>query len=214
MADQFDSTGIARYAVPEVVGIFPNAAALEAAVAGLGTAGFGRTAISVLATKAERSGAIDALYKSATLIEDDPVARQAVFVSPESRTEGEAAAVAVPIGIGGFAGAWVIAASGGALIAAIGATIVGGVIGAGLGSILLLTVARHRAASMQAQLEEGGLVLWVKTPDAAAEQRASEIMVRCGGLSVHAHTVMRAWGTVDSPLHDVQPDPFLVREKL
>jgi hypothetical protein len=212
MADQFDPIGTAHYAVAEVVGIFQTAAALETAVAELETAGFGRASISILATKAERSGGIDALYKSANMIADDPAASQAVFVSPESRTEGEAAEIAVPIAIGGFAGAWIIAAAGGALIAAIGATIVGGVIGAGLGSILILTVARHHAAAIQDQLGHGGLVLWVKTPDPAAEQRVSEIMRRCGGMSVHAHTVTREWGTVDSPLHDVQPDPFLVRE--
>jgi hypothetical protein len=212
MADQFDSTGTAHYAVAEVVGIFQTVANLETAVAELGVVGFGRTSISILATTAQRPDRIDALHKSADLIEDDPAARQAVLVSPESRTEGEAVEISVPLGIGAFAGAWVIAAAGGALITAIGATIVGGVIGAGLGTILLLTVARHHVASIQAQLAQGGLVLWVKTPDAGAEQRASEIMLRCGGRSVHAHTVMREWGPADSPLHDVQPDPFLVRE--
>ena len=42
-----------------------------------------------------------------------------------------------PAGIGGFAGAWVVAAAGGALVTAIGATIVWGVVGAGLGRLLL-----------------------------------------------------------------------------
>ena len=83
MAGRFDATGTAHYAVAEVVSIFRTAAALETTIAELETAGFGRASISILATKAERSGGIDTLYKSAKMIEDDPAARQTVFVSAE-----------------------------------------------------------------------------------------------------------------------------------
>jgi hypothetical protein len=38
-------------------------------------------------------------------------------------------------------------------------------------------------------------VLWVSTPDTDAEQRALDILGRCGGLWVHAHQMAREWGT-------------------
>ena len=118
-------------------------------------------------------------------------------------------AISLPFTIGGFAGAWAVAAAGGALAAAIGATLVGGAVGAGLGVLLLRAVARHHVDSAHEQLAQGGSILWVSTPDAAAEQRALQILQRCGGRSVHAHQVARDWGVADVPLHDFQPDPFL-----
>jgi hypothetical protein len=212
MSGTAGESGTMRYEAREVVGAFPTSAGLETAIEQLEMAGVDRAAISVLGVDAARSGRVDALYRSAEAIEDDPAARQAAFVSQESQTEGKAFAISLPFGIGGFAGAWAVAAAGGALAAAIGATIVGGTVGAGLGAILVRAVARHHAETVQSQLAHGGLVLWVSTPDEAAEQRALEVLRRCGGTSVHAHSTAREWGVADSPLHDVQPDPFLERD--
>lgn len=198
-----------HYAAREVVGAFPTADALENAVEQLGIGGVNRAAISVLGIDAERSGHVDRLYRSAEAISDDPTARQAAFVSHGSRAEGEATVIAFPLTIGVFAGAWVVAAAGGALIVAIGATLVGGAVGAGLGALLYHAVARRHAANIESQLASGGLLLWVSTPDQAAEDRALAVLARCGGTSVHAHTIDRQWGVADVPLHDAQPDPFL-----
>ncbi len=52
----------------------------------------------------------------------------------------------------------------------------------------------------------------VVLPDQAAEDRAKAILQRCGGSAVHVHTIEREWGVADVPLHDAQPDPFLIRE--
>ena len=198
-----------HYAAHEVVGVFPTVEAVDTAIAQLGFAGVSRAAISVLGVDTNRSGHVDALYRSAEAISDDPAARQAAFVSYASRAEGEGAAIAVPMTIGGFAAAWAVAAAGSALMIAIGATIAGGALGAGLGALLYHAVARQHAEKIQAQLKSGGLILWVSTPDAAAEKRALDMLQRCGGTFVHAHTVDRQWGVADTPLSDVQPDPFL-----
>jgi hypothetical protein len=201
------------YPVREVVGVFPTASALETAVEQLELAGVSRAAISVLGVNGPPTGRIDALYRSAKVIEDDPTVRQAAFVSKGTRAEGEAVAISFPGLIGGFGGAWAVAASGGALVTAIGATILGGAIGAGLGALLVVAVARHHATYIQSQLTSGGLVLWVRTPDAAAELGALDILRRCGGTSVHTHTIERKWGVENTPLHDIQLDPFLESDK-
>jgi hypothetical protein len=202
-----------HYTAREVVGVFPTSAALEKAVDELEKAGVARGAISILGADPHRSDRLQSLYHSAEQIADDPAARRTAFVSSDTQTEGKAMAVALPFTVGGFAGAWAVAAAGGALAAAIGATLAGGVVGAGAGALLLRAVARHHADNIHAQLAEGGLVLWVSAPDAAAEQRALDVLRRCGGGSVHAHAVERTWGTADRPLHDVQPDPFLERDR-
>ncbi len=212
MSDVKAESGTMQYLAREVVGVFSTPDELDRAVEQLGLAGVNRAAISVLGIDVERSSRMDALYSSAHGIGDDPALWRANFVSHAARTEGEVVAIAVPLQVGSFAGAWAIAATGGALLTAVGATILGGAVGAGMGLLLFRAVARRHAASVQSQLAGGGLVLWVSTPDGPAEERAGEVLRRCGGRSVHTHVVEREWGVADTPLHDAQPDPFLQHE--
>ena len=194
--------GTTQYAVREVVGVFSSTAALSEAVERLGVAGFDRASLSVLGLEAAHG-------ESASALADDKMARRAAFISPETRTEGQAVAIAVPLQIGGFASAWAVAAAGGALTVAIGATVVGGAVAAGLGALLYGIVARRHAGDVERQLAQGGMILWVTTRDAAAEVRALGVLRSCEGRLVHAHTIDRHWGVEDSPLYSVQPDPFL-----
>jgi hypothetical protein len=207
-----DKTEVIHYTAREVIGVFPAPEALEAAVDELEKAGVDRSAISVLGTNTKRPNHLQNIYQSAKQIADDPAAQRAAFVSSDSRAEGAAMAVALPFTITGLGSAWAVAAAGGVLATAIGVTLVGGAVGAGVGLLLLRAVAKHHADNVHAQLARGGFVLWVNTPDTDAEQRALGILRRCGGLSVHTHQIAREWRTEDSPLHDGQPDPFLERE--
>jgi hypothetical protein len=203
-----------QYATREVVGVFASAEALDGAIQELGFAGVNRAAISVLGVAAPRHGHVDAIYRSAQAISDDPLAQQAAFISRGSLAEAGAVAIAGPLMIGGFTGAWAVAAAGGALLTAIGATVMGGALGAGLGALVCHAVSRRHAAKIEAELAGGGLILWVRTPDRAAEIRAFGVLSRCGGASVHAHTIDRPWGSADMPLHDFQPDPLLENDAL
>ncbi len=117
----------------EAVGVFQGPEALEAAVDALEVSGFDRAAISVLATGANAKVQIDHFYHTLGALEDSGGATHAAFVSRDSRTESEAAAVGIPLYVGGFAGAAAVAAAGGALALAIAATIAGAAAGAGLG---------------------------------------------------------------------------------
>lgn len=213
MSETLNDDGTMHYPVREVVGVFKTSDALESAIDQLGIAGVDRAAVSVLSVNSERTGHTGELLQSAQIIADDPAAQPTAFVSHVARTEGETAAIAIPVQIGGFAGAWAIAAAGGTLITAIGAAVAGGAAGAALGVLLYRAVARHHAADVEAQLVSGGLVLWVSTPDDGSEQRALDILRRCGGLSVHTHSIGREWGVENIPLHDAQPDPFLEADK-
>ena len=46
---------------------------------------------------------------------------------------------------------------------------------------------KHHAEHLQEQLDHGGLLLWVRTPDAAAERRALEVLTRHSAHDVHIH---------------------------
>ena len=58
----------------------------------------------------------------------------------------------------------------------------------------------------------GGLILWVRVEDTATEERAFAVLQECGAGFTHSHMIDRPWGVANSPLHGVQPDPFLDRE--
>lgn len=194
--------------VKEAVGVFRDAKALETAVDELEVSGFDRAAISVLATDVQATQQVERFYRTARDIEDSSRAPHAAFVSRDARTEGEAAVVGLPIYVGGCAGAVAVAAAGGALALAIAAALAGGVAGAGLGAIFATAIARHHAAGVREQVDKGGLVLWVRVPDADAEKRALAILQKAGARDVHVHEIKHEWGAVPSAMP--QADPFLL----
>ena len=113
----------------------------------------------------------DAAPRSIRDISDDPSTPTAAFVSDLSRGEARGVATAVPLVIGGFGAAWAVAATGGALLFAIGATAATGALGAGLGALLYHAVARRHAAAIRDQMAGGGLILWVRVEDTRQTRR-------------------------------------------
>jgi hypothetical protein len=198
-----------HYLASEAVGVFPDASSLNEAVTQLGIAGFDRASISVLGIDAKHPGQDAGPHGTASEIADDPAAKLTAFVSQGSRDAAQSMTIAIPLEIGASGAAWAVAAAGSAMLVAISATVVGGVVGAGLGALLYYTVARRHAAAIQSQLATGGLILWVNTPDKSAEARALGVLTSCGGAFVHVHCIERTWGVANIPLHGVQPDPFL-----
>jgi hypothetical protein len=197
----------------EAVGVFGDPAALEAAVDALELAGFDRAAMSVLATDAKATEQVRRFYRSVRDIEDSGRAARDAFVSRDSRTEGEAAAVGIPLYIGGFAGAAAVAATGGALALAIAAAIAGAAAGAGLGAILAASIAHRHAARVQDQLFKGGLILWVNVPNPDVEKRAVAILDKMDARDVHVHEIEREWSPSDIPLSVGQADPLLEKDR-
>jgi hypothetical protein len=195
--------------VREAVGVFGNPDALEAAVDRLEISGFSRADISVLAsdtTVRERRGR---LYRSVDEIVDDPRAPLATFVSKDSRVEGEAAVVSVPLYIGGIAGGLAVIASGGAMALAFAAAVGLGAVGAGVGGLLARVISHHHIDHVWEQLSQGGLVLWVSVRDDDDAARALEILTAAGASNAHLHELEREWSVKDRPVALAQPDPFL-----
>ena len=63
------------------------------------------------------------------------------------------------------------------------------VMGAGglIGSTLAKMLDRHHADQLGAQLEKGGLLLWVRTPDDEQERKAVKILKRHSADDIHLH---------------------------
>jgi hypothetical protein len=94
--------------------------------------------------------------------------------------------------VGAITAVGAIVASGGTLAAAIVATVLAGGTGGFIGSILAKWVGEHHADYLQKQMDRGGLLLWVRTPDAEDEERAVEILKRHSGDDVHVHSLPTA----------------------
>jgi hypothetical protein len=201
------------YGKPEVVGVFPDEAELEAAVDQLLLSGFDRQQISVLAnwpSRSEGRGSAAGI-PAATALEDDPRTRPGAFVLSASRTEFEAAAVGPPVYVAGLGGYAAVVASGGSLALALAALLLVGAGGACLGGFLARTIARSHREAIAAQVARGGLLLWVQVRSADQEGRAMRVLKEHGARHVHLHCIEREWGIEDVPFHEAQPDPFLER---
>jgi hypothetical protein len=200
-------TAAERHVVCEVVGVLDSAVHLNEAVEQLAFAGIDRAAISVLGKAGPRKAA-----GSIVAMSDDPSTPLTAFESFNSESQIQGMSIAIPMEIAGFGAAWAMAAAGSALLLAIGATVVSGGVGAGLGALLYHVVARRHEAAVRAQLARGGLILWVRVANKATEERVLSVLGRCGAESLHTHMINRPWGVENSPLHGVEPDPFLVHD--
>jgi len=209
MTDSSNSDQTWHYAAREAVGVFSDADALDAAVDTLESAGFDRASISVLASDRKIRDRIGHLYEKVAEAEDDPKAPLSAYVSNAERTEAKAAGVGLPMYVGGAAGAFAVLATGGVLAAAVAAAIAAGAAGAGLGMLLAHAIGKAHQDHVQAQLAQGGLILWVGIKDADAEARALAILTKAGAHDVHVHAIQREWTLKDIPFSGVQPDPLL-----
>src|SRR6185295_15675763 len=101
--------------------------------------------------------------------------------------------------IGGVAAAGAIALAGGPLglivLGAGSAGLAGGLIGAELAKIL----GDRQAAVIHEHLQQGGLLLWVRTWDAADEERAAAILRKHSGRDVHLHSLRKTISTLSAP---------------
>lgn len=198
-----------KYAVREVVAVFQNPNDLEAAIDNLAMAGFARHAISVMASHDTIVEKLGHHFEQVKTIEDDARVPSAYFVRKDDLAEAKAAAIGLPLYIGGTVGAIAVAATGGALALAAAAAAAGGLAGAGLGALFAKAIGDHHAKTIQSNLETGGILLWVRVDSEEEERKATQVLGEAGGQDVHTHDIERTWGEEDVPLHDWQPDPLL-----
>lgn len=172
--------------IREAVGLFDNMAGLQEAVNDLEGRSFPRDSISVMGGRGEVEKVFGAAAVPPEMAERDPdTPRQ-----PPVRTEEKAIGAGVLIGGGLYLGAVAAAfATGGDAGIAVPAVVLWGAAGGLAGGLLALFLRRRFERQVAAQLEKGGLLLWVRTPDRRHERLARAVLKARGARHVHMQKV-------------------------
>lgn len=175
-------TGVVR----EVCGVFSNVDDLQEAIRDLEGTAFPRQDISVMGARGELEEVFGARTVPPEFAMDNADTPRQAPARPEEETIGKAALV----GGGAYVGAMGLALAAGAIAFPVaGAAIIGGLGGGVLGGILTKLLGDVETRHIHEQVERGGLLLWVQTPDENKEDVAMRIMSMHGARSVHAHTI-------------------------
>ncbi len=171
----------------EAVAVFNDAETLEAAVDELLSHGFNQAEISLMASEGAVEEKLGHRYTKVKELEDDESVPRTAYISTESRGDAEGGLIGGLMYVGALAAAGATVASGGSLGAAIaGAAALGGT-GGLIGATLAKFVDDQHAVTLEEHLDHGGLLLWVRTRDAAHEKKAEDILSRHSAHDVHLH---------------------------
>ncbi len=172
--------------VPEVVGLFDTTDNLQEAIRQLEGTAFPRQDISIMGTRRDLEKIFGTKAVSPMIAADDAHTPRQAPARPEEEVIGGTALV----GASAYIGAMGLALSAGAIAFPVaGAAIIGGLGGGVLGGILARILDQSHNRHLEEQIERGGLLLWVRTPDENKESLAINIMTAHGGRHVHAHTI-------------------------
>lgn len=171
----------------EAVGVFDEAASFQDAIDEILSSGFNRAEISLLASEHTVEKKLGHAYTKIDQLEDDVAVPRVAYVSTDSLGEAEGGMIGGLLYVGAMAAIGSVVASGGTIAAAIGAASIAGGAGGMIGSILAKWVSDHHAHYLQAQIDHGGLLLWVRTRDSKHEDLAVAILSKHSGRDVHVH---------------------------
>lgn len=173
----------------EAVGIFASANDLQAAIDELLNSGFHRAELSLLAAQDAVNEKLGSRIENVRAVADDPFVSRTAYVSPEAIGDAQGGIVGSLVYAGATIAAGAIVVSGGTIVAAIvAATLVGGA-GGFVGALLAKWLGDNHAHYLQTQVDQGGLLLWVRIRTANAEERAVSVLKRHSSRDVHVHTL-------------------------
>ena len=176
-------TGSAR----EAVAVFEDVDTLQAAIDELLSSGFARADLSLLASEPTVVDKLGHKFKKVEDLEDDAKVPRSAYISTESIGDAQGGLIGGLGYIGAVAAAGAMVASGGTVAAAFAAAALAGGAGGIFGSVLAKWVGDEHADNLQAQIDKGGLLLWVRTWDKAQESRARDILSSHSAHDVHIH---------------------------
>jgi len=177
--------------VREAVAVMEDVAALELAVEALEAAGFAAGDISLLAGHDTVESKLGRMYRKVEEAEDDPAAPRAAFVSTRTIAKREDMVVGSMTTLPTLVAAGTVVATAGVVAAAITGTAIAGAM---IGTVLARWMDKRHADWLEEQLERGGILLWVRTRDEAAELKALEILGEHAAHDIHIHEIPVAAG--------------------
>jgi hypothetical protein len=178
MPDQNQTT------VTEAVAVFHDVSNLDAAVEELRAAGFGHDEISLLATEQAVNRKLGHRYERVEELEDDPAVPRVAYRTRASLGDSEDRLIGSLTYLPAVVAAGTVVASAGVVAAAVTGTAIAGAL---IGTVLAHWLDKNHAEHLQEQLDRGGLLLWVRTPDPETQQRALAILTRHSAHDVHIH---------------------------
>jgi hypothetical protein len=172
--------------VREAVAVFDDVSGLESAFDELRAAGFATADISLLAAQVAVQRKLGHVYQRVEELEDEPQAPRTAFVSGKKLGEREDRLVGSLTVLPTVLAAGTVVASAGAVAAAIVGTALAGAL---LGTVFTHWMDQRHADWLQGQLDRGGILLWVRTPNEDAERRALAILTRHSAHDIHIHEI-------------------------
>lgn len=206
------SAVIEQVRVREVAGVFRSLEALNAAVETLLADGFDRADIDVMGTiDAVRERLGDA-YVAVEALPEVPSAPRRAFIAREEISGPLALVASLLAYIGATAALAGVVASGGGVAVAAAAAAAGGLGGGGIGALIARAIGRDQAKQLEAQLQSGGIVLWVRVRTPEREDRAQQILRGHGGEAVRVHEMDLEKRLEDVPLSSwLNDEPIAAR---
>ena len=173
----------------ETVGVFHDLSALQYAAEDLGSAGFAQTDLSLLTTEHTIEDKLGHIYRKAEDIDNDPNMPPLAYTTPTPIGNAEGALVGAPMYAAAFGAAGAVIAAGGPIALTISAIIGAGGVGAAAGGVIAAIIGKRYSTELQDALDQGGLLLWAKTPYEPTESRAKDILTRHQAELVGTHEV-------------------------
>jgi hypothetical protein len=170
--------------VREAVAVFDEVNELDAAVEDLLEAGFKKADMSLLASEESVKKKLGHRYERVEEMEDEPDAPRIAYRTRASIGESDDVIIGTLTYLPTVLAAGTVVASEGVVAAAVTGTAIAGAL---IGTALTRWLDKHHAEQLQEQLERGGLLLWVRTPDPQTERRAITILRRHSAHDVHIH---------------------------
>lgn len=172
--------------VKEVAGVFMSAKDLQSAIRDLEGSAFPRQDISVMGSR----GDLEDVFGSKTVEPEKALRHNETPRQAPSRPEEQTIGIAGVIGGSAYIGAMAVALAAGAVTfpAILSAAVIGGLGGGTLGAILTRVLGDRYERHIEEQIEKGGLLLWVRTPDVHRQELARQVMVINNGYNVHVQS--------------------------
>jgi hypothetical protein len=173
----------------EMVGVFSDGNAFEAAAIDLLNSGFRKKDISLLASEKAVVAELGHAYKRVEDIEDTPWLPKAAYVPAEHRRVTEGILFSALFILGAIAATGAVVLAGGPLSLKIVSGMFGAEIGGLIGGALGQSIEQWHAESLEEHLSHGGLLLWVRIRNEDQEKVAREIFTRHSGRDIHVFTL-------------------------
>lgn len=183
MAPDTDQPALVR----EVVGVFHDVKGMEQAVESLLVDGFDRATVSLIASEMTIEQKLRHRYDRVGEVDAEPNTLRMAYVDSDSLNEAKAGLTGGLAYVGAMVAAGAVVFSGGAAGVAIAAAVAAGGGGAAIGALFSRVIGKHHADTLQRQLDQGGILLWVACGDMEHEERAKDILRRHGATDIDVH---------------------------